>query len=278
MKDSLEPVAPVSTPAPWQGGKRILGSLIAERIAEVPHQIYAEPFVGMGGVFFRRAFRPPAEAINDRNGEVVNLFRVLQVHYTAFIDHMKFQLTSRREFERLVGLDPGKLTELQRAARFLYLQRTSFAGKASGQNFGTTPGGPARFDLTKLAPLLEDIYERLTPVTIENLDWRDFCERYDSPETLFYLDPPYWAGENDYGKGLFDRAQFSGIAEFMRSCDAKMIVSLNDVPEIRETFAGLRFEELTLNYTMATSITGEGKQAKEVLITNFERPSLPLFG
>lgn len=73
----LEPVQPVSPAAPYLGGKRMLAPLITRRIAEVPHTTYVEPFVGMGGIFFRRDRRPEAEVINDRNGEVVNLFRIL---------------------------------------------------------------------------------------------------------------------------------------------------------------------------------------------------------
>lgn len=82
-------------------------------------QLYAEPFVGMGGVFFRRMKVPRSEVINDRNGEVINLFRILQRHYPQFMDTLKFQITSWREFERLKACDPATLTDLERAARFI---------------------------------------------------------------------------------------------------------------------------------------------------------------
>jgi len=154
-------------------------------IAEIPHQLYAEPFVGMGGVFFRRRNVPRAEVINDRNGEVVNLFRILQRHYPQFMDTLKYQVTSRREFERLKACDPATLTDLERAARFIYLQKLAFGGKVAGQNFGVVTDGAARFNLTRLAPLLEDVHERLAGVVIENLDWLDFIDRYDRPGTLF---------------------------------------------------------------------------------------------
>jgi DNA adenine methylase len=99
----------------------------------VPHSIYADPFVGMGGVFFRRAKVPRGEVINDRNGEVVNLFRILQRHYPRFMDTLKFQITSRREFERLKSCDPATLTDLEPPARFLYLQNPAFSGKVPDQ-------------------------------------------------------------------------------------------------------------------------------------------------
>lgn len=97
---SFTGVEPVQPPAAWIGGKRKLAERLASMIEQVPHALYAEVFVGMGGVFFRRKLIPKTEVINDRSGEVVNLFRLLQRHYPQFMDVLKFQVSSRREFER----------------------------------------------------------------------------------------------------------------------------------------------------------------------------------
>jgi DNA adenine methylase len=276
MIPPLEAVNAVDPPAPYLGGKRFLAPLIVRRIAEVPHSLYAEPFVGMGGIFFRRDYRPGAEVINDRSGDVVNLFRVLQRHYTAFMDHLRFQLTSRREFERLSRTDPMTLTDLERAARFLYLQRTAYGGKIVGRSFGVAPERPARFDVTQMAPVLEEVFERLSGVVIENLDWAELVDRYDRPEALFYFDPPYLGSEGDYGPGLFAPSQFAAIADRLRRLEGKAIVSLNDVPGIREAFAGFRIETAELPYTIGQATSGV-KQVREVLIYTFEPPALPLF-
>lgn len=272
----LEPVQPVSPAAPYLGGKRMLAPLIAKRIAEVPHTTYVEPFVGMGGIFFRRDRRPEAEVINDRNGEVVNLFRILQRHYSAFMDHLKFQLTSRREFERLSRTSPETLTDLERAARFLYLQRTAYGGKIVGQSFGVAGERPARFDITQVGPMLEEIYERLAGVVIENLDWHEVIARYDRPQALFYLDPPYWNSESDYGKGLFDRSEFAKIAATVRGLQGRAIISINDLPEVRACFEGMRWEEAELPYTIGQATAGV-KTVSELIIYSFEPPNLPLF-
>ena len=85
--------------APWMGGKSKLAKTLIERIERIPHQTYVEPFVGMGGVFLRRAYRPKLEVVNDFNGEIVNLFRILQRHYPQFMDTLKYQVSSRREFQ-----------------------------------------------------------------------------------------------------------------------------------------------------------------------------------
>jgi len=257
-------VRPVSPVAGYIGGKRRLAAHLVAMIAMIPHRTYAEPFVGMGGVFFRRTTRPPAEGINDRNGEVANLFRILQRHYPQFMDTLRFQITSRREFERLKASDPATLTDLERAGRFLYLQRTAFGGKVTGQNFGVDRKAAGGFNLTRLAPLLEEAHERLAGVVIEQLDWPAFLARYDGPETLFYLDPPYWGSEGDYGRELFGRDQFSALAEALKGLQGRFILSINDVPEIRELFGWAVIEEAELLYTVGG---GKGRPARELIIS-----------
>lgn len=262
---SMEPVAPVSPVAPYLGGKKQLAATIIARIDAIPHKTFAEPFIGMGGVFFRRRFKPKAEVINDLNGEIINLFRILQRHYPQFIDCMKFQVSSRREFERLRACDAGALTDLERAARFLYLQRHAFAGQQGGV-FGVSPDRPARFDLSQLEPMLADVHDRLSGVTFENLDWSDFITRYDRAETLFYLDPPYFGGENDYGKGMFQRADFERMASLLAGIEGAFLMSINDTPEIREWFAGFIIDEVRLSYTVSQK-GGQGKVG-ELIIGN----------
>ncbi|MCK9549646.1 DNA adenine methylase [Aquamicrobium sp.] len=260
----LSPVQPVSPAAGYIGGKRKLAAMLCERIAAVPHRTYAEAFVGMGGVFFRRQAKPRAEVINDRSGDVANLFRILQRHYPQFMDTLRFQLSGRREFDRLKASDPATLTDLERAGRFLYLQRLAFGGKVSGRNFGVDVVSSAGFNLTRIEPLLADIHERLAGVTIECLDWADFVDRYDRPETLFYLDPPYWGCEGDYGKELFGRDQFATMADRLRQLKGRFILSINDTPEVRSIFDGFAMEEVGLRYSVGG---GKGTAARELIIS-----------
>ena len=266
IAEGLTPVAPVRPVAGYIGGKRNLSGRLVEMIAATPHRLYAEPFVGMGGVFFRRRHAPPAEVINDISTDVATLFRILQRHYQQFMDVLKWQVASRHEFDRLMRTDPATLTDLERAARFLYLQRLAFGGKVVGRGFGVTATGPARFDLTKLAPMLEAVHDRLARVTIERLPFADFLRRYDRPHTLFYLDPPYWGCETDYGP-VFSAADFEVLSDLLRAGEARFILSLNDVPEVRELFAWAQIEPVALNYRIA----GPAIPAKEVIIRSPER-------
>ncbi len=260
-KSKLTPVDPVKPVAPYIGGKSKLAARICAKIEVIPHKLYAEPFMGMGGVFLRRSKRPQAEVINDRSQDVSTFFRVVQRHYTAFVEMIRFQISTRAEFERLVSIDPATLTDLERAARFLYLQRTGFGGKVAGTaGFGVSPDRPSRFDVTKVIPMLEDLHTRLASVTIECLNYDEFIPRYDRSNTLFYLDPPYFGTEGVYGKELFSRDDFERLKGVLQSLKGSFIMSLNDVPEIRDIFSDFEIEGVKTTYSIAkagTKKTGE---------------------
>ncbi|WP_431281675.1 DNA adenine methylase [Humitalea sp. 24SJ18S-53] len=263
------PARPAVPVAPWQGGKRNLAARLITRIAAIPHTTYVEPFVGMGGVFLRRPFRARAEVINDISEDVAVLFRCLQRHYQALLDMLRWQLTSRAEFERLAAATADSLTDLERAARFLYLQRTAFGGKVRGQSFGVSPAAPARFDVTRLEAILAEVHERLAGVVIERLPWAVLIARYDRPETLFYLDPPYWGCEGDYGADLFAREDFERLAAQLAGIKGRFLLSLNDVPGVRETFRGFAIEAVETSYSLGAARRGAEKgRVGEVIVSN----------
>lgn len=269
---SFTSVRPVSPAATYIGGKKQLAQRVASVIEQIPHALYAEPFVGMGGVFFRRKIVAKCEVINDISGDVITLFRILQRHYPQFMETLKFQITSRKEFERLKLCDPSTLTDLERAARFLYLQRLTFGGIVNGRNYGVDMSGPARFNVNRLGALLEEIHERLAGVQIENLSWCDFIDRYDTPGTLFYMDPPYYGCENDYGKNVFGRADFERIATRMLDVKGRFMISLNDTPEVRSIFAAFKIYDVSLTYTVGG---GQAKPVGEVLIMDRKLLGVP---
>jgi len=265
VSSPLQPVSPVRPAAGYLGGKRNLARRLVERIAAVPHTTYAEVFVGMGGVFLRRTARPRVEVINDWSEDVSTFFRVLQRHYVAFVDMLRYQVTSRAAFEKLAALEPASLTDLERAARFLYLQRLAFAGKVADRNFGVSVGRPASFDVTKLVPLLEAVHDRMAGVVIERMLWAAFIDRYDRPGTLFYLDPPYYGSENDYGRGMFCRDEFAVMADRLARLQGRFILSLNDRPEVRDIFSGFAIEAVRTTYTLDAK--NNAKAAGELIIT-----------
>lgn len=262
----LSPVKPVLPIAPYIGGKRNLAGRLVRIINQVPHTLYAEPFVGMAGVFLRRTSKPKAEVINDWSADIANLFRVAQRHPEALQREIRYQLTTRVDFDRLGRVDPTTLTDIERAARFLYLQRTAFGGKVTGRNFAMPRDGrPARFDPSRLTAMLDALHDRLGGVAIEQLPWARFIDRYDTSGTLFYIDPPYYGCEDDYGAQLFNRDQFGQMAEQLGQLKGRFILSINDRPEVRAIFDRFKQIPIATTYTLASA---GAQQARELVITN----------
>lgn len=260
---SMTPVHPVRPPAGYIGGKRNLSRRLVATIDAIDHQLYAEPFVGMGGVFFRRTRRPKAEVINDISSDVATLFRILQRHYQPFLDMLKWRFSSRAEFDRLLAIDPATCTDLERAARFLYLQRNAFGGKVDSRHFGVSYGAPSKFRFSTLEPMLQDVHDRLEGVVIERLGYADFIRRYDRPGALLYLDPPYWGCETDYGANVFSPADFKRLSGLLEGIEGRFVLSINDTPEIRSIFAPFTIEPVEVSYR----ISGAPTAARELIVT-----------
>lgn len=259
MPERLAPLAP------YLGGKFRLSKRIINKIEQIQHKIYAEPFVGMGGIFLRRTQIPKAEIINDINGELVNLYRIVRRYPNTLYKETEFMFASRQEFERQLKTQPETLTDIERAARFLYLQNQAFGGKVTGQSFGVSIDRPARFDFVKLNDRIRAVGERLVSVTIERQDFETFIKRYDTKDTLFYLDPPYWGNETDYGKGVFTRADFERLRDCLTGIKGRFILSLNDTPQVKELFKNFTIEQTDVTYSI--SKTGCCNRS-ELIITN----------
>lgn len=260
----LTPVQPVRPAAGYIGGKRNLAGKIVPLIQSIPHECYAEPFVGMGGIFFRRTLVPKSEVINDASRDVATFFRILQRHFPQFMEVLRFQIASRAEFERLMAVDPDTLTDLERASRFLYLQRLSFGGKVAGRTFGVDPKRGGRFNLNLLAQVLADVHERLAGIVIECLDFSAFIDRYDRPYTLFYVDSPYVGSEGYYGADLFKPADLVRLADQLKGIKGRFVASNIDCPEVRAAFDGCEFHEADTTYTTGTA--GVNKPQRELII------------
>ncbi len=127
---------------------------------------------------------------------------------------------------------------------------TAFGGKVTGQAFGVSIDRPARFNYAKLKDRIKGVAERLTGVTIERLDFETFIKRYDTPETLFYLDPPYWDNETDYGKGIFNKEDFKRLKELLKNIKGGFILSLNDKQEVRKLFKDFNIKTVPVTYSV----------------------------
>lgn len=174
---------------PWMGGKRRLASRLIPLFP--PHECYVEVFAGGAALYFLRPEPAKTEVLNDLNGELVNLYRVVQHHIEELVRQFKWALSSRQIFEWQKMTRPETLTDIQRAARFFFLQHHAFGGKVTAQSFGTATTGPA-INLLRIEENLFAAWQRLSGTYVENLPWLDCAEHYDRPHTFQYMDPPYW--------------------------------------------------------------------------------------
>ncbi len=247
---------------PWIGGKRKLAKQIIPLFPE--HTCYVEPFCGAAAFFFLKE-PSKVEVLNDINGDLINLYRVIKHHLEEFTRQFKWSLTSRQIFDWLKITPPETLTDIQRAARFFYLQKLSFGAKVENQTFGTATTSPLRLNLLRLEEDLSQAHLRLTRATIEQQHWEKCIKRYDRPHTLFYCDPPYW-GTEGYGVD-FGLEQYDRLATLAKRIHGQMIVSVNDIPEMRKVFDGLDMQRVDVAYT----IGGGAKQRKfgELIVRNF---------
>lgn len=248
---------------PWIGGKRRLAKHILPLFGD--HTCYVEPFCGAAALFFLRE-PTEVEVINDVNGELVNLYRVVKCHLEEFIKQFKWALISREIFKWLQITPEETLTDIQRAVRFFYLQKMAFGGKVKSQTFGTSTTTLPRLNLLRLEEELSAAHLRLSRVCIEHLDWHECVRRYDRPHTLFYLDPPYW-GTEGYGVD-FGLEQYDIMADIARMAAGKVVISVNDIPEMRRAFAGLVMERVEIAYTVGGGGKGSDKRG-ELIVRNY---------
>ena len=246
----------------WMGGKSRLAKRIIERIP--PHTCYVEPFAGAAWILFKKP-ESTVEVINDINKEVTTLYRCLQWHLEEFVRYFKWALVARDEFERLKAANPDTLTDIQRAARFYYLQQACFGGNIARPSFGYGLTRPSGLNLLRIEEYLSAAHLRLARVYVECLPYSEVISRYDRPETFFYIDPPYFGCENDYGKGLFTRGDFALLAGQLAELKGKFLLSLNDRPEIRSIFSRFFLEEVTTTYSCGRDNT----KAAELFISNY---------
>ncbi len=246
---------------PWMGGKRRLAKHIIPLFPD--HRTYVEPFCGGAGLFFYKQ-EAPVEVLNDINGDLVNLYRVIKHHLEEFTRHFKWALVSRQEFMTLKKMDPAALTDIQRAARFFYLQKMAFGSKPTSQTFGISAVSPPRLNLLRIEEDLSQAHLRLARTYIEHLDWEACVKRYDRSCTLLYMDPPYW-GTAGYGVD-FPLKEYDRMATLAKTIKGKMIISVNDIPEMREAFKGLNMEQVGINYTVGSS---NKQKSSELIIRNW---------
>jgi DNA adenine methylase len=252
----------MNSPLAYIGGKSKLSETIINMIPE--HRAYCEVFAGAAWVFFRKE-PSKHETVNDLDSDLISFYRVLQNHLEEFLRQFKWLLSSREWFEDFKRQqEAGGLTDIQRAARYYYLQRHTFGGRVLNRTFGVQPERPPKINLVRMEEELSWVHLRLTRVTIENLPWHEFVRRYDRGQTFFYIDPPYY--KLPYYRHNLTLKDFKEMAKILAGIKGTFILSINDHPKMRDAFVEFNIKPVELKYSVAK---GKRTQGKELLITNY---------
>lgn len=224
----MNAIADVSRPIlRWHGGKWRLAPWVMSHFP--PHKVYVEPFGGSAAVLLQK--RPvETEIYNDRDGEVVGLFRVLRDRPDELAGALALTPYARDEYDACYA-DP--VDDLDRARAFV---ARSFMGmnskgalEKSGFDTRVNPDGfISRLSSLKAVPAeIAAAAARFAGVVIENCDAVTLMGRHDRPDCLFYVDPPYVAEKRSgkYYRHEMDAAAHGALLTALCELEGMVVLS-----------------------------------------------------
>lgn len=229
----------------WVGGKKNLAPFI---IGKMPfHKIYVEVFAGAANVYWQKPLAPQFNVINDINNDLSNLYFVISDSYKAdkMVKKLMEMFYSRNIFEQLRDSRQNNrrlwdmTPDWNRAAIYTYLNKYSYNGEFRSFSASET----AVMNMNKIKLIVEQMTKKLTtpPGTlIENTSFENIIKQWDKPDTLMYLDPPYWVTTGKgggYYEYVMDKKQHEQLKFLLLNLkSAKFLLSYDDVPEIRKMY------------------------------------------
>lgn len=259
------------SPLRWFGGKHYLAPFIISLMPS--HQTYVEPFGGGAHVLTQK---PPAtvDVYNDIDDYVVNFLLILQKEKDRLIERLDQLPFSRSLYERWKWEEWPK-DDFERAVRWFYIHRSKIDG---GNNHRSgwrhsRERNPAT-DYRSAVKILESFSTRFRNVMIENLDFRKIIDTYDSPKTLFYIDPPYRGREIRY-KGNFTDKDHIDLANMLKNIQGKAIVSYYSDPLINELYSAWN---LVTKEAYVGAVNKEHRRKEtELIFLNFDQVQMNIF-
>lgn len=237
------------------GGK---SRLCKEIVTYFPtHEVYVEPFVGGGSIFFQKA-PSPMEVINDLDSDVLSIYQDILIVPDEVFQNYKF-INDKDLFYKLRDEFPTEPEE--RLYRNLCLSYLSFG--SNRRSFSYTRDRKVFGGYLKRH--LKDYKERLKDCKIHNEDYKKVIECYDGEDTFFYLDPPY--SERKKSWGYIDCVEVQDVYEALKNIKGKFLLSYDDKPIIREVFKDYFIKEVHTNWSVKG---GQGDNKVELLISNYE--------
>jgi len=250
-----------------QGGKSRLVKYITPLFP--PHKFYAEVFGGAAWILLNKE-ESLIEIFNDVEGNIINLFRIIRDFPGEFVNRLRYDIIARETFDKYKEADFYSLDPFDRAVKYYYVYCNSFSYDMKSLIKRNTVTNPNRF-ISRLPDLVEIFAKRMENVVIENLDFRDFFNKYNGKEWLFYLDPPYY-GVEGYNSPFLEKEHQDLASILTNNFESKFILSYNDTPEIRNMYSQFNIQTIDTIYQAANrpNVSESGNKS-ELIITNFNR-------
>jgi site-specific DNA-adenine methylase len=189
------------------GKKRLADRLVAMLPA---HKTYVEPFAGSAAVLFAKE-PSDVEVINDADLEIADAYRLIKKLTQEGLARLKKLpwVGDEKTFKRLLDVEPED--DVERLHRFLYLTHFSY-GKMRGKSFSPTVVGVEATTIKRI----EKFAPRLKKVKVYGGDYEKVVRKYDSKDTVFFLDPPYPGYNVDVGESEFDEERFFKLLKSLK--------------------------------------------------------------
>lgn len=263
----------------WVGGKR---QLMFELLKNMPENYnrYFEPFIGGGALFFE--LQPEGAYISDMNGELINLYNVVKNNVYELIDELKKHEISKEYFMNIRNIDRTKKYEkwsdIQKASRFIYLNRTCFNGmyRVNSKGEFNVPFGNYKNPRIIDEHNLINCSNLLQKTEIRNTDFSEIL-KYAQKGDFVYFDPPYvplneTSSFTSYTKEGFDldmQFKLRDVCDELDSMGVNFMLSNSDTKFVNELYENYNIKKVFASRQINANPSGRGK-ITEVLVKNYD--------
>lgn len=271
----------------WVGGKR---QLIPSIVEFLPDEVrkhkrkynYVEPFIGGGALLFH--IQPKRAIINDFNSDLINVYDVIKNDLDSLIEDLKKHKNESEYFYQIRVLDRTndfiKLTKVQRASRFIYLNKTCFNGLYRVNNSGEFNSPFGRYKKPNIVnePTLKAVnkYLNTNDIQIRNGDYFEVLKDIDH-NSFVYLDPPYhpisessnFTGYIQGGWNEIDQIRLREVCDELNKKNIKFLLSNSSAQLIKEQYKKYNIQIVKATRTINSNALNRG-EIDEVLIRNYD--------
>lgn len=283
LRDKLIPLEKImvkNAPKPfvkWAGGKRQLIDILLLNTPSVFGTFY-EPFVGGGALLF--ALMPEQSVVSDTNAELINAYLVIRNNCEGLIRSLRRHKNEEEYFYKIRSKDPAMLSSVQRASRFIYMNKTCYNGLYRENSKGQFNAPYGRYKNPNIvdAENLRAISSFLkgSQVTILCQDYRTTVMGAQKGDFV-YFDPPYHplsqtASFTKYVRGDFNARNQQELAETFRSLAERgcyVMLSNSNTPFIKKLYKGFKILEIEANRFINCKGDKRGKGLFELIVKNY---------